>query len=74
MIAYKPDPDDIFTPRQELLIEIHDRLCCALYADLEHGVKSLNEKATADFSNEYPELLRTLEWISELHDKEIIDA
>ncbi len=44
--------------RREALEEVDDLYFDALQADLENGVKCLNEAATAEFHAKYPELAK----------------
>jgi hypothetical protein len=48
-------------PYQREVIE--DEYWQCLQSDLEHGVKSLNEKAADDFKRGYPALNKFAEWL-----------
>jgi RNAse (barnase) inhibitor barstar len=50
------------------VIEINNRLWDALTADLEHGVKCLNENASASFNLYYPRLNDFISWLNEIED------
>lgn len=53
------------------LDEIQDRVAIAVQVDMEHGVKWMNEEASAKFAKEYPTIIEVMGWISDLD--EIID-
>jgi hypothetical protein len=36
----------------------------SVQSDLEHGVKSLNEKASSDFHKNYPSLVSFMDWLN----------
>ena len=44
---------------------IQDEFWLSLQSDLEHGVKSLNEKAAADYQKNYPGLVGFAKWLEE---------
>lgn len=48
------------------LDEIQEKFDIALQVDLEHGVKWMNEEASAKFAKEYPTVLNALGWLSDL--------
>mgnify|MGYP007032674090 FL=1 len=54
---------------KELLEKILDEWHMALYGDLEHGVAWLNEKASNEFADKYPNLNEFGEWLSDLEDE-----
>lgn len=43
---------------------IQDEFSMSVQSDLEHGVKSLNEKAAKDFQADYPELNKFWGWLN----------
>lgn len=45
---------------------IQDEFSMSVQSDLEHGVKSLNEKAAKDFQANYPELNKFWGWLNAL--------
>jgi hypothetical protein len=55
--------------------QLYDDLCHAWQADMEHGVKWLNEMAVEDFENHYPELnvmiCRVMSFLNEVAGKDI---
>ena len=52
------------------LVVAHEREAIAnefwmsVQSDLEHGVKSLNEKASSDFHKNYPSLVSFMDWLN----------
>jgi hypothetical protein len=48
------------------LTAVQDMFSDALQSDLEHGVKSLNENASKEFHEKYPELTQALNRLSDL--------
>ena len=50
---------------KELLEKILDEWHSALYGDLEQGV-ALNEKASDEFAEKHPNLVKFGEWLSDL--------
>lgn len=48
------------------LIMIQEMFSDALQSDLEHGVKSLNEKASKEFHEKYPQLSLALQRLADL--------
>ena len=51
---------------EELIEKILEEWHMALYGDLEHGVAWLNEKASNEFAEKHPNLLKFGEWLSDL--------
>ena len=51
------------------VLEINERLMDALSADLEHGVKCLNENAWESFKLHYPRLNDFISWLNEVEDE-----
>ena len=54
---------------KELLEKILDEWYMALYGDLEKGVAWLNEKASNEFWEKYPNLNKFGEFLSDLEDE-----
>ena len=54
---------------EELIRTICDEWHMALYGDLEQGVAWLNEKASNEFAEKYPDLVKFGEWLSDLEDQ-----
>ena len=54
---------------KELLEKILDEWHSALYGDLEQGVAWLNEKASNEFAEKHPNLVKFGEWLSDLEDE-----
>lgn len=48
------------------LVTIQDMFSDALQSDLEHGVKCLNENASIEFHEKYPELALALRRLSDI--------
>jgi hypothetical protein len=48
------------------LVTIQDMFSDALQSDLEHGVKWLNENASKEFHEKYPELTQALNRLSDM--------
>ena len=51
---------------KELLEKILDEWHMALYGDLEQAVAWLNEKASNEFAEKHPNLVKFGEWLSDL--------
>lgn len=51
-----------------LLTQIQDEISWALQADLEHGVAWMNEAASVEFANKYPDLCQAFEWLFNLEE------
>jgi hypothetical protein len=60
-----------FTPRQQLIKELDERINDALQSDFENGVKALNTAAVEAFHQKYPALNKVLEWIDCLSYEEL---
>ena len=48
------------------LDEIQDKVSIAVQSDLEHGVVWMNDEASKEFTDTYPEIAKVLGWIAEL--------
>jgi hypothetical protein len=53
----------------EMIETVCDEWHSAIQADLEHGVRWLNESASAEFASKYPQLCAFGHWLSELEMK-----
>ena len=54
---------------KELIKKICDEWHMALYGDLENGVAWLNEKASEEFAEKYPNLMRFGDFLFNLEDE-----
>ena len=54
---------------KELIKKICDEWHSALYGDLEQGVAWLNEKASNEFAEKHPNLIKFGEFLSDLEDE-----
>ena len=52
------------------LDHIQDRVAIAVQVDLEHGVAWMNDEASKEFDDTYPEIAKVLGWIAELDEIE----
>ena len=54
---------------EELIKKICDEWHMALHGDLEQGVAWLNEKASNEFAEKHPNLVKFGQWLSDLENE-----